>query len=96
LLCSGVTWANRSHCALHVTLATVFLPALFPHTSVCSCVHTRVHRVTLTSLFAPPAGKITRLSTVRNGLFMAINGSLAAAAAYLVGWGLMKAVGNSC
>jgi hypothetical protein len=42
------------------------------------------------------AGKITRLSTMRNGIFMAINGSLAAAAAYLVGWGLLKAVGNSC
>jgi hypothetical protein len=33
--------------------------------------------------FDRPKGRITRLSTVCNGIFMAINGSLAAAAAYL-------------
>lgn len=58
----------------------------------CACA------ATVVALYALGAvqGLITRLSTVKAGLFMAINGSLACAAAYLVGWGLMKAVGNGC
>lgn len=41
-------------------------------------------------------GRITKLSTWRAGLQMLINGSLASASAYVVGWGIMKAVGSSC
>jgi VIT1/CCC1 family predicted Fe2+/Mn2+ transporter len=39
-------------------------------------------------------GSITRQSKWRAGVFMMINGSLASAAAYLVGWGIMQAIGN--
>ncbi len=48
------------------------------------------------TLFALGAvqGKITRTPLFRSGVSMMLNGSLAAAAAYLVGWGLEEAVGK--
>ena len=41
-------------------------------------------------------GAITRLNVWRSGAYMAAIGSLATAAAFLVGWGLSKAITNSC
>ena len=41
-------------------------------------------------------GAITRLNIWRSGAYMAAIGSLATAAAFLVGWGLSKAITNSC
>jgi DNA damage-binding protein 1 len=41
-------------------------------------------------------GAITRLNLWRSGAYMAIIGSLATAAAFLVGWGLAQAITNSC
>ena len=40
-------------------------------------------------------GQITRQSKVRAGLFMTVNGMLAGAAAYLVSWGILEAIGSS-
>ena len=39
-------------------------------------------------------GAITRQSIARSGASMMINGSLAAAAAYLLSWGILQAIGN--
>jgi vacuolar iron transporter family protein len=39
-------------------------------------------------------GTITRQPRFKAAMFMTINGSLASAAAYLVGWGIMQAIGN--
>ena len=39
-------------------------------------------------------GKITRQSILRSGTSMMINGSLAAASAYLVSWGILQSIGN--
>jgi len=39
-------------------------------------------------------GAITRLNVWKSGIYMAIVGTLASAAAFLVGWGLSKAVTN--
>ncbi len=38
---------------------------------------------------------IVKQSLIKQGFFMMINGALAAGAAYLVGWGLQKAVGET-
>ena len=37
---------------------------------------------------------ITRQNKLKTGLLMTLNGSLAAASAYLVGWGLEVAIGS--
>jgi len=37
---------------------------------------------------------ITRQNKLKTGLLMTLNGSLAAASAYLVGWGLEEAIGS--
>jgi len=39
-------------------------------------------------------GTVTRQNRLKSGIYMMINGSLASAAAYLVGWGIMQAIGN--
>lgn len=39
-------------------------------------------------------GKITRLNAFKSGLLMMINGSIAAASAFLIGWGLEEAMGT--
>ena len=51
---------------------------------------------TVVTLFALGAlqGVITRQGIVKSGLGMTINGSLAAAAAYLISWGILQAIGN--
>lgn len=53
---------------------------------------------TVLTLFALGAlqGKITRVSMLKSGLFMMMTGSLASAAAYLLAWGISKAVGVDC
>lgn len=38
--------------------------------------------------------QITKQGRVKTGLLMTLNGGLAAAAAYLIGWGLEHAIGN--
>jgi hypothetical protein len=38
---------------------------------------------------------IIKQSILKQGVLMMVNGGLAAAAAYLVGWGLQKALGTS-
>lgn len=50
---------------------------------------------TALSLFTLGAiqGAITRQNFFKAGLFMMVNGSLAGAAAYLVGWGIEQSIG---
>jgi VIT1/CCC1 family predicted Fe2+/Mn2+ transporter len=52
--------------------------------------------VTVVTMFALGAfqAKITRQPIIKTGLLMAFNGSLAAAAAYLIGWGIEQGVGS--
>lgn len=51
---------------------------------------------TVVTLFALGAlqGAITRQSILKSGMGMTINGSMAAASAYLVSWGILQAIGN--
>ncbi len=51
---------------------------------------------TAATMFALGAvqARITRQAVIKAGMLMTLNGSLAAAAAYLVGWGLEHAIGN--
>ncbi len=51
---------------------------------------------TACTLFALGAlqSAITRQNVLKGGLGMTINGSLAAASAYLVSWGILQAIGN--
>jgi len=60
-----------------------------------SCAATAL---TLFTLGPPGAlqGQITRTGVLKSGVYMTINGGLATAAAYLLGWGLQQAVGNGC
>ena len=55
-----------------------------------ACLFTALTMFTLGAVQA----KITRQPIIKTGLLMMINGSLAAAAAYLVGWGLEQAIGR--
>ena len=52
--------------------------------------------VTVVTLFLLGAiqAKILRQNMVKQGVLMTLNGGLAAAASYLVGWGLQRAVGQ--
>jgi vacuolar iron transporter family protein len=51
---------------------------------------------TVVTLYALGAlqGVITRQGIIKSGLAMTVNGSLAAASAYLVSWGILQAIGN--
>jgi hypothetical protein len=82
LLCLALLFAAMSCCNLQaVNLTFSRLPCCV---LACAC------RVLQARIIRVP----TTLGVIKQGFAMAINGGLAAAAAFLIGWGLDSAVGS--